>query len=255
MHLRQTIARSRALHGLREDMHLLRTRSARRIAAQRQQAETLAKHTAVERQITDYLAGPGLRRLQIGSGRTVLPGWLSTDLDPQKPGVLRLDATRAFPFPDDSFDVVFTEHMIEHVSWVQGQSMLAECRRVLKPGGVLRVATPDLAVLVALYRGEAGADGDHYVEWVTRRYLPRITHQHPVFVLNNAVRNWGHTFLYDGETLELALSDAGFVDAGRQEFGQSAHEALRGVESHGSAVANERSVLFETMVFEATKPG
>jgi predicted SAM-dependent methyltransferase len=202
-----------------------------------------------------YFAEHDSYNLQIGSGRTTLPGWLSTDLRPKSDEVVPMDATQPFPFDDDVFEHVYLEHMIEHIGYLDGQVMLKECLRVLRPGGVLRVATPDLQVLIDLYEHRGGEDGDHYVRWVTRRYLEGISHRHPVFVLNNAMRNWGHTFLYDGEVLTLALEDAGFTDVTRSAFGESRFEALRGVESHGDAVSNERSVRFETMIFEARKPG
>lgn len=247
MVVRDLLERSGALRGLRDDVRRVRTRATRRAA---HEASDIASRARVD----SYLAEHAVRRLQLGAGRTVLPGWLSTDLVPKRPDILSLDVTRPFPFPDDSFDYVFAEHLVEHVSWRDGQRMLAECRRVLRPGGVLRVATPDLAVLVALYRGEAGPDGRHYVDWVSRRYLAGLGHRHPVFVLNNAMRNWGHTFLYDEETLTLALGDAGFTAIGRRDFGESDHADLCGIESHGAAVADQRSVRFETMVLEATAP-
>jgi predicted SAM-dependent methyltransferase len=247
MVVRELLGRSGALRGLREDVRRARTRSARR-------SELEAADVAHRARVDAYLAEHDVRRLQLGAGRTVLRGWLSTDLHPKRPDILPLDVTRPFPFPDDSFDYVFAEHLIEHVSWRDGQVMLAEVRRVLRPGGVLRVATPDLGVLISLYRGEAGADGDHYVDWVSGRYLPDVGHRHPVFVLNNAMRNWGHTFLYDAETLALALADAGFTGVVRRGLGESEHADLRGVESHGRAVADQRSVRFETMVLEAAVP-
>jgi predicted SAM-dependent methyltransferase len=52
------------------------------------------------------------------------------------------------PFASDTFDFIFSEHMIEHVSHDDGAKMLAECHRVLKPGGHIRITTPDLAFLV-----------------------------------------------------------------------------------------------------------
>ena len=63
-----------------------------------------------------------------------------------------LDATQTFPLPDCSFDYIFSEHMIEHVTYQNGKRMILECYRVLKPGGLLRISTPDLSFLVDLYK-------------------------------------------------------------------------------------------------------
>lgn len=241
------LGRSRAVRGLRDDVRRLR----RRVDGTRSDEDPGA---AVDRAVSGYLARHRVRGLQIGTGPNHFEGWLSTDLRPQREDVIRMDATRAFPLPDASMDHVYAEHLIEHVSYPAGQRMLGEVRRVLRPGGRVRLATPDLARLVDLYCGRAGADGDHYVRWVSRRYLPRGSPRHPVFVLNNAMRNWGHTFLYDEEVLRLALSSAGFVDVRRHELGESDEPALRGLERHGTAVANERAVRFETMVLEASRP-
>jgi predicted SAM-dependent methyltransferase len=57
-------------------------------------------------------------------------------------GTVFLDATTPFPFDCGTFDYIYCEHMIEHISWQKGQTMLRECHRVLKPRGVMRIATP-----------------------------------------------------------------------------------------------------------------
>src|SRR5687767_1281080 len=74
----------------------------------------------------EYLSRPGRAKLHIGAGLSLLTGWLNTDLT-ARPGVSYLDATARFPFPSDSFDFIYSEHMIEHVSYADGQRMLREC--------------------------------------------------------------------------------------------------------------------------------
>ena len=205
-------------------------------------------HGAVEQ----YLQSHTVTKLQIGSGFNHIPGWLQTDIAPRSDDVAYLDAAKPFPIADGTFDYVFSEHMIEHISWREGLQMLRECRRVLKPGGVLRIATPDLAVLVGLYQGDRGALADRYIKWITDRFLPDIGVYKAPFVINNAFRNWGHKFLYDGEVLEMAMGEVGFVDIVRCAPGESAHADLRGIEAHGVAIDNEEMNAFETMVFEAS---
>lgn len=199
--------------------------------------------------VRDYLASHSVRKLQIGSGATILDGWLCTDFEPLHRGVVYLDATRRFPFSDDCFDYVYSEHMIEHVPYRAGLAMLRECRRVMKQGGVIRIATPDLAVLLGLCSGEPDAKQRDYIEWISERYLDNEVHG-PVHVVNNAFRSWGHQFLYDGETLQSAMQAAGFQKVRRCAHSLSDDPNLCGLESHGRSVGNEEMNVFETMVFE-----
>ena len=49
----------------------------------------------------------------------------------------------ALPFPDNSFDFVFSEHFFEHLWFDEAVALMEECRRILRPGGVLRTTVPD----------------------------------------------------------------------------------------------------------------
>jgi predicted SAM-dependent methyltransferase len=164
-----------------------------------------------------------------------------------------MDVTRPFPFESDSFDVAFTEHMIEHLSFQDGQKMLRETFRVLKPGGRLRVATPNLANLIRLYDGQKTDLQNRYISFSVQRYTPDIGIYRDTFVINNFFRNFGHQFIYDPPTLEEALRRAGFVNITPCEVGHSNHQQLRGIEQHGQDITDEFNRL-ETFVLEADKP-
>jgi SAM-dependent methyltransferase len=59
----------------------------------------------------------------------------------QRLRILRLDAT-LMPFPDDTFDLVVCNHVIEHVpAW---EALTQELHRVVRPGGLVYVATPNI---------------------------------------------------------------------------------------------------------------
>jgi predicted SAM-dependent methyltransferase len=208
-----------------------------------------------EQVIARYLAQHEVRKLQIGAGPKRVDGWLCSDLNPSREGTIRLDVTQPFPFPDGCLDYIYAEHLIEHLSWKQGQRMLAECRRVLRGGGILRVATPDLARLVAVYCGDAGAAGEQYLRYMHDRFTPR--HRvHPAVLMNLVMHAWGHTFLYDAEMLTFALGDAGFDSIVQCSFGRSDFADLRKLERHhvGGNPAKAEAVRFETMIFEAAAP-
>lgn len=245
MHLRNRLKQCETLVGLVRDGRRL----VRCLQEPRCTLNSLRGRMFRLRRIQAYLASTAMRKLQIGAGPHQLAGWLCSDVDPQLEGAVYLDAREKFPFEDGVFDYVYSEHMIEHIPWQDGLFMLRECRRILKPGGTLRLATPDLQVLADLYREDGGPERERYIRWITDTFLSGVKAYKPAFVINNAFRRWGHQFLYDGDVLTLAMQEAGFVNVRRCVPGQSSHENLTGIESHGKDWAHDLMV-FETMVFE-----
>jgi SAM-dependent methyltransferase len=167
------------------------------------------------RAIRAYLSSHPVPKLQLGAGPNALPGWLNSDLEPGGPGVIFLDATRPFPFPDGVFDYVFSEHLIEHVSYADGLRLLREVYRVLKPGGRTRIATPNLEALVGLYAPDQSASQRQYVRRSVDRYCPGVGANAECFVINNFFYNWDHRFIYDASTLRAAMEAVGFTDISR----------------------------------------
>jgi predicted SAM-dependent methyltransferase len=198
-----------------------------------------------------YLNAPGLKKLHLGCGGNVLPGWLNTDLEPVVPGVLPLDLTQTFPFPDGTFDYVFSEHVIEHLSYAHGQLMLRQCHRVLKPGGRLRVSTPDLAFLVGLYSPEKSELQRRYIKWATKQFIPGAPYAEDTFVINNFVRDWGHTFIYDEKVLRDSLRNAAFQSIERCELKESPDPNLRGLENETRLPPG--FLALETLTLEVVK--
>jgi predicted SAM-dependent methyltransferase len=80
------------------------------------------------------------------------------------------------------------EHMIEHVEYQAAQVMLRECFRVLKPGGRVRCATPDLRVLLELHSRQKTDDQIDYIDWSISRFMPGVQECKDVFVINNFFR-------------------------------------------------------------------
>lgn len=90
-------------------------------------------------------------RLNIGCGRHYHADWVNLDLQSDDPAVICHDVTQGIPFSDNQFDVVYHSHILEHLSPKQGRELIAECHRVLKPGGILRIVVPNLEEIVQLY--------------------------------------------------------------------------------------------------------
>jgi predicted SAM-dependent methyltransferase len=89
--------------------------------------------------------------LNLGCGRRFHPQWINIDFVSTQPEVMAWDLTRGLPFEDETFDVVYHSHFLEHLSKLQAPKLLRECYRVLRPGGILRVAVPDLEQTVRAY--------------------------------------------------------------------------------------------------------
>jgi len=193
--------------------------------------------------------------LHLGSGGSELPGWFNTDLVAGVSGTLRfLDVTEPFPIPDDAVAFLFGEHLIEHLPYVEGLQMLRECWRVLRRDGVIRITTPSLARILSLYGGSGSDLEVRYKRWAIARFVPEADSDLDSFVINNFFHNWGHKFIYDEETLRLALTRAGFTEIVSVPIGESMHPELRDLERHGSEIGDEFN-QFESFALEARKGG
>jgi predicted SAM-dependent methyltransferase len=205
--------------------------------------------------LSDYLSGPGPFRLEIGAGMNGKPGWLATDLveQPHPSGTysIELDAAKPFPIADGAFDFIYSEHMIEHIPFADGQSMLSECNRVLKPGGIVRIVTPSLGFVLRIMSPDRSLFEQQYLNWSLKISAPKAPAITNAFFFNNFVRDWGHTFIYDHETLRLAMTTAAFTNIKECFIGCSEHQALIGLENESRLPPG--FLELESMIFEGTK--
>jgi predicted SAM-dependent methyltransferase len=206
---------------------------------------------ADKRIIERYFGAHPVTKLHVGCGPNVLDGWLNADRCPASPLVLRLDATKPFALGDETFDYVFSEHMIEHLTHSQGHFMLAECFRILKHGGIVRISTPDLAFLVDLYRDDKTGLQQGYLRWSAAHFLEDASLGSDTLVINNFVRDWGHQFIYDEKTLRSSMERAGFAEITRHELQESENETLRNLENE--ARMPDGFLRLETFTLEGTK--
>jgi SAM-dependent methyltransferase len=244
--------------------------------------EALAEDLLYKRQrtIDEYVASHTIRKLQIGAGTNPLPGWLNTDLEPTTEDVLLLDATKPLSFGDAIFDYVFSEHMIEHITYQDGLLMMKEVFRVLKPDGKVRIATPDAIKIVGLFSKNKSEEQKEYIQMVVteimglyspqrselqkrrpewdidcehiRKYFPNIAEDGVCFIVNQLFRGFGHKYLYDENSMLALMLEAGFTNIQCYHPGASDDPHLQGIESHGELIG-EKLNDFETMVFEGDR--
>jgi predicted SAM-dependent methyltransferase len=205
------------------------------------------------RLISEYLRTHSVAKLQIGAGGVKgFSDWLNTDIEPA-PCEAYLDATKPFPIPDQSLSYIFSEHLFEHLPYRDGLAMLRECRRTLKPGGRVRLATPNLLKILALFQTRtpemetylaSKMEADYWPEHLPRTVSPQC------MLLNYEMRSFGHQFLYDPASLHESLEKAGFQAVREFAPGESEDLQLRSIETRHAGKFHEMND-YETMVFEA----
>lgn len=204
-----------------------------------------------KREVNQYLRGHEVAKLQIGCGPYPLEGWLNTDIvtNLRKGSPIYMDAGKPFPIPDASFDYIYSEHLFEHLTYSQAMNMLKECHRILKPNGVLRIATPNLQFLVDLYLHPEKEVNKKYIEFNAERSgLPSS----PIYAINYFHTTWGHKIIYDQVALSRFLEEVGFENICQCEMSKSVHAPLNDVEQHFKFLPYDLNLL-ETMIIEARR--
>ncbi len=188
---------------------------------------TAARGRLLRRRAKSQLASlPRPYRLCLGSGRAPIDEW--TNLDYYFPADVQLDLRYGIPVPDGSVELIYSEHLIEHLRLEANVALFGECRRILAPAGRMRIATPDLAELVRDYRTDWRRHD--WVNWDEYAWIDSGTQ-----MLNVAIREWGHVYMWDYEELSQRLEEVGFTDVERFEIGDSGTEALRGLETRADS--------------------
>lgn len=159
------------------------------------------------------LALLGVRRpvpvlVNLGCGKDYRAGYINVDINIVFKRDMWLDLRNPLPFRDTTVHGIFCSHTFEHFAHEQTLRLARECRRVLRPGGVLRVGVPDFVPAIEAYmagnlawlRSEGRSAG--------RRFSDHVLAQA------------NHKLLFDYGYLEELLHDAGFAEVQRAQYGQ-----------------------------------
>jgi hypothetical protein len=92
-----------------------------------------------------------MKLLNLGCGSRFHPEWTNIDVASSSPLVETHDLRKGIPYADGFFDAVYHSHVLEHFPRNDAVGFMRECLRVLKPGGIVRVAVPDLEQIAARY--------------------------------------------------------------------------------------------------------
>lgn len=177
--------------------------------------------------------------VNIGSGPSCPPGWMSIDGSWQAwlagrgilsrtarlitgrevghwpAGIVCRDVRQGLGLPAGSAAVVFSSHLIEHLHREDALRLLRDAHRALGPGGVCRVVTPDLRALVDGYVRSRSADaaaGDR-LQHALLLHPPQPPRTNRLLGLYRQMTAFDHhKWVYDGDSLSALFREAGFED-------------------------------------------
>lgn len=148
-------------------------------------------------------------KLHLGCGLGRIDGWINIDIVPGPNVDLVCDLLQDLPYDDNSIDLIFCEHTLEHFTLAEGRKLLCKCSRVLKPTGRMRIGVPGLERCLKHYH-----DNTWQQEcWVT---TPDANINSRTQYINAYFRYWQHKFIYDEGELINAMLESGFQTARRQ---------------------------------------
>lgn len=209
--------------------------------------------------ISKYVNENQTRKLHIGCGGNEFEGWLNTDIEPYTKSVAFLNAGEAFPIDSNTFDCVYSEHVFEHLTLEQQINYLHESFRILKSGGVIRIATPNFNFLMELQNAELSDLQKRYIDWNFNHFLPKASKflsnevvDKKVYVINNYFKDWGHQLIHNPNSIIELITLSGFKNIEQKNVGESEVKYLINIEHHANQITEEFNLL-ETMVFEAVK--
>ncbi|HYI61136.1 MAG TPA: methyltransferase domain-containing protein [Acidimicrobiales bacterium] len=205
-------------------------------------------------------------RLNLGSGPDAVPGWHNLDRSPNilldrlplakaalrkvglidaghmaawSKGIRYWDARRGLPYEDGTVEAVYSSHTLEHMYLDVAEGLLAECRRVLRPGGRIRLALPDgeqiARALVEDGSAEAARRYNEALAAAPAAQPPRTRLSH---LVSGAYHRWQPTYPLVREMLE----DVGFVACTRRQYRDGELPDLAAVETRPESFFIEATV-------------
>jgi predicted SAM-dependent methyltransferase len=164
---------------------------------------------------------PGPQLLNLGCGPHLYPGWINADdyslkrriREPAFRPNWSLDISRRWKCENDHWDGIFSQHVIEHLSYSEAIAVLKECLRTLKPGAWLRVSVPD--VMKFAQHDSANPISPGAPEFSSR-----------ALAISFATQMHLHRSAWDDSLLTRVLSELGYTEVRKASYGVGAEPRL-----------------------------
>lgn len=151
-------------------------------------------------------------KLHLGCGKRFLAGFVHVDLADFPHIDYRHDVRRLPMVEDGGAELIYACHVLEYFDRVEVEPILNEWHRVLKPGGVLRVAVPDFAALMKVYR-----------EYRDLSLIHGPLYGRIIISTEDGERTVYHRTAYDFQTLGTVLVSAGFRNLRQYDWRETSH--------------------------------
>jgi predicted SAM-dependent methyltransferase len=144
-------------------------------------------------------------KLEIGAGNSMRKeGFITSDLSLKVD--YPFDLRFGLPFPSDSFELIYAEHVFEHFHYLDLIAILSDCYRTLKPDGILSLVVPDAAIYLNAYHHPEKFDYKKYCLYdFGLSYKCKIDFVNYMFYMDGH-----HHYMFDGENILTILHDIGF---------------------------------------------
>jgi predicted SAM-dependent methyltransferase len=164
--------------------------------------------------------------LELGSGpKKGVNGWLTVDI--VEGADLHWDLTRRLPFDDNEVSRIYCSHLLEHFGIRELVALLADCRRILRSGGVMSVAVPNARIYLDGYQASETFDGDRFFQ-----YRPAVSQFGRIDIVNYiAYMDGAHRYMFDEENLLAVLRSADFSAVKLRGFDEELDRQDRDYES------------------------
>lgn len=147
-----------------------------------------------------------MKKLHLGCGNVFIPGFIHVDLMDFSHIDYKQSIDDLSNFEDNSVDLIYACHVLEHFKRNEIEKVLKEWHRVLKPGGVLRLSVPGFEEIVSIYS--------------KHKDIKLITG--PVVGGQTYLYNF-HYMIFDFPFLKNILSSIGFLDVHRYDWRKTEH--------------------------------
>lgn len=156
-----------------------------------------------------------MKKVHLGCWHRFIPGFIHVDLC-DFPHIDHKSGVDKLPFfEDNSIDLLYASHVFEYFDRTDAINVLAEWRRVLKPGGTLRLAVPDFEALIEIYKSTNDLN----------KILGPLYGRMEIQAVDKKIMLY-HKTTYDKKSLGTLLESAGFENVNAWDWRETEHASI-----------------------------